>query len=67
MNLEAIGGVFQTAGDVFPFAHALDATRAVIVDGADFAAIASDFYWVLGYTVAIVALAIYLFKRRMIE
>jgi ABC-2 type transport system permease protein len=67
MNLEAIGGAFQTVGDVFPFAHALDATRAVIVDGASFAAIASDFYWVLGYTVAIVALAIYLFKRRMID
>lgn len=67
MNLEAIGGAFQTAGEVFPFAHALDATRAVIVDGADFAAIASDFYWVLGYTVAIVALAVYLFKRRMID
>ena len=67
MNLEAIGGAFQAAGDVFPFAHALDATRAVIVDGSDFAAIASDFYWVLGYTAATVVLAIYLFKRQMTD
>ncbi len=67
MNLQAIGGAFQTAGNLFPFAHALDATRAVIVEGADFTAIASDFSWVLGYTVVIVVLAVALFKRRMID
>jgi ABC-2 type transport system permease protein len=67
MNLEAIGGAFQTVGNVFPFAHALDASRAVIVDGAGFGEIASDFFWVLGYTAATLVLAIYLFKRRMIE
>ncbi len=36
-------------------------------DGSDFAAIAFDFYWVLGYTVATVVLAIYLLKRQMID
>jgi ABC-2 type transport system permease protein len=67
MNLDSIGGAFQAVGNVFPFAHALDATRSVIVDGSDFAAIATDFFWVLGYTVATGALAIYLFKRQMID
>ncbi len=67
MDLEAIGGVFRTAGDIFPFAHALDATRAVMIDGAGFGAIATDLYWVIGYTVAAVVLAIVAFRRRMLE
>ena len=28
---------------------------------------ATDFYWVLGYTVVVVALALVLFKRKMLE
>lgn len=67
MDLEAIGGVFQSVGNVLPFAHAIDATRDVMIDGAGFGAIATDFYWVLGYTLVIVALAIVLFRRKMLE
>jgi ABC-2 type transport system permease protein len=67
MDLEAIGGVFQTVGDALPFAHALDATRGVMLDGAEFGAIATDFFWVLGYTAATVVLAVLLFRRRMQE
>jgi len=40
MDLEAIGGGFATVGDWFPFAHALDAMREVLIDGAGFGAIA---------------------------
>ena len=67
MDLEAIGGVFQSVGNVLPFAHAIDATRDVMIDGAGFGAIATDFYWVLGYTLVIVVLAIVLFRRKMLE
>ena len=67
MDLEAIGGVFQSVGDALPFAHALDATRDVMVEGAGFGAIATDFYWVLGYTVVVVALALLFFRRKMTE
>jgi ABC-2 type transport system permease protein len=67
MDLEAIGGVFQSVGDALPFAHALDATRDVMVQGAGFGAIATDFYWVLGYTVVVVALALFFFQRKMTE
>ncbi len=66
MDLEAIGGGFQTVGDWFPFAHALDAIRSVLIDGADFTAIANDFWWVLGYAVVTVILAVIIFKRRMV-
>lgn len=67
VNLEAIGGAFRTVADVFPFAHALDAARAVMIDGADLGVIAADLYWVLGYTAAIAALAVVTFRRRMYE
>ena len=67
MDLQTIGGVFQTAGDLFPFAHALDAARSVMIDGAGLSAIASDLYWVIGYTLVAVVLAVFFFKRRMLE
>jgi ABC-2 type transport system permease protein len=67
MDLDAIGGVFRTAGDIFPFAHALDASRAIMIDGAGLGSIATHLYWILGYTVVTVALAIFSFRRRMLE
>jgi len=67
VDLEAIGGVFRSAAAAFPFAHALDAVRAVMIDGAGFADIATDFSWVVAYTVGAVALAILLFRRKMAE
>jgi len=67
VNLEDIGGVFQTVGGVLPFAHGLDAARAIMIDGAGFGDIAADFYWVLGHTVGIVALAVFVFRWRMSE
>ena len=66
-DLDEIGGVFVTVGDLLPFKHALDATRAVMADGAGFADIATDVYWVGGYTVAAVVLAVAAFQRRMLE
>lgn len=66
-DLEVFGGVFQSIMNVFPFAHALDATRDVMVNGVGFSGIAIDFLWVLGYTVMFFALGIFLFRRRMVE
>ncbi|MFC1893148.1 ABC transporter permease [Chloroflexota bacterium] len=66
-DLEVFGGVFQSIMNAFPFAHALDATRGVMVHGVGFGDIAVDFYWVLGYTVVFFALGIFLFRRRMVE
>ena len=67
VDIEAIGGVFKTVGDFFPFAHALDAARDVMLDGAGFSDIAADLYWVLGYTVVVVGLAVLAFRHRMLE
>jgi ABC-2 type transport system permease protein len=67
MDLDAIGGVFRTAGDIFPFAHALDAMRGIMIDGAGLGDVATHLYWVLAYTLVAVALAIISFRRRMLE
>ncbi len=66
-DLQEIGGVFLTIGDLLPFKHALDATRAVMADGAGFGDIAGDIAWVAAYTVAAVAAAIAAFQHRMTE
>lgn len=67
VNLEDIGGAFQTVADVFPFAHALEAMRAAMVGGAGFGDVATDLAWVAGYTAAVAVLAVIAFRRRMVE
>jgi ABC-2 type transport system permease protein len=67
MDLEEIGGVLQTIGGVLPFAHAIDATRAVMADGAGFGDISTDLMWVGGYTIGVVVIAIVVFRRKMVE
>ena len=66
IDIEAIGGVFYSIGNALPFAHAIDAARDAMI-GAGFSSIATDFYWVLGYTVVFFALGTFLFRRRMVE
>jgi len=66
IDIEAIGGVFYGIGNALPFAHAIDAARDAMI-GAGFSSIATDFYWVLGYTVVFFALGTFLFRWRMVE
>jgi len=66
-DLAVFGSGFQSVMNVLPFAHALDAARDVMVQGAGFNDIATDFYWVLGYTIVFFALGIFLFRRKMVE
>ena len=67
IDLEVIGGVFYSIGNALPFAHAIGGVRDVMVHDAGFSDIAVDFYWVLGYTLVFFVLAIFLFRRRMVE
>jgi ABC-type multidrug transport system permease subunit len=67
IDLEALGGVFYGVGNALPFAHAIGAARAVMVHGVGFSDIATDFYWVLGYTLVFFALGTFLFRWRMLE
>ncbi len=61
--IDLIGGVLKTVADVLPFYHSVKAIRAVL--GGNFAGSLPHLAVVLGYTVAIFALAILLFRRKM--
>ncbi len=62
-DLELVGGAFKKIAYALPFVHAVEAERAVI--SGDFAGIFPHFWWVLGYALATLALAIFCFLRQM--
>lgn len=66
-DVEAIGGVFKTVGDLFPFTHTLAAARDVMVEGAGFGDVAGDLAWLAAYTLVVAAAAVWVFKRRLQE
>ncbi|MGE5598481.1 MAG: ABC transporter permease, partial [Bacteroidota bacterium] len=63
MDLKAVGGIFAGIGYALPFAHAIDATRAV-VKGAGFGGIMTDLYWVYSYAVVLSGLGVAAFAWR---
>ncbi len=64
MELKMIGGIFESIGYALPFAHAVDASRALL-SGAHFSDIVSNFYVILIYTLSSFVLAILSFKWTM--
>jgi len=60
-----LGAGFSRVVHWFPFAHAMDATRAIMLEGAGFADVAASFYWVLGYSLAFLGLGVFFFSRKM--
>jgi ABC-2 type transport system permease protein len=66
-NLDDIGGPVKAVAGFLPFSHALDAMRAVMIDGAGFSDISGDLVWIAAFTVAAVAVAVGSIRRRMVE
>lgn len=62
-DLKLVGGMFEAVANALPFVHAVNATKAAIV--GDYAAIFPDLWWVIGYAVVIMGIAILAFKRKM--
>lgn len=62
-DLDLVGGVFKKIAYLLPFVHAVDMERALL--RGDFAGIFPHLWWVLGYAVALLALAVWLFLRQM--
>lgn len=62
-DLNLVGGVFRKIAYALPFVHAVDMQRAVL--SGDFAGVFPHIWWVLGYSAALLALAIALFLRQM--
>ena len=62
-DLELVGGVFRKVAYMLPFVHAVEMERAVLA--GRFLDIFPHLWWVLGYAVAALALAVLLFLRQM--
>ena len=62
-DLNLVGGVFQKIAYCLPFVHAVDMERALL--SGDFGGIFPHLWWVLGYAVALLMLAVWLFLRQM--
>lgn len=62
-DLELVGGVFKKISYMLPFVHAVEMERSVM--SGDFSSAVSHLWWVLGYAVVLLALAVLLFLRQM--
>lgn len=62
-DLNLVGGAFQKIAYALPFVHAVDMERALLL--GDVAAALPHLWWVLGYAVVLLALAVLLFLRQM--
>ena len=62
-DLNLVGGAFKRIAYLLPFVHAVDMERALL--SGDFAGIFPHLWWVLGYAVALLMLAVWLFLRQM--
>ena len=62
-DLELVGGVFKTVAYMLPFVHSVEMQRAVIA--GDIGGVFPHLWWVLGYAVVSIVLAVWLFLRQM--
>ena len=62
-DLDLVGGAFKMIAYALPFVHAVEMERAVLA--GDFAGMFPHLWWVLGYTAALLVLAVLLFLRQM--
>ena len=62
-DLELVGGTFKKIANLFPFVHAVDLERAVLA--GNYSDIFPHLWWVLGYAVGVVGLAIVVFLLQM--
>jgi len=61
MDLKMVGGIFERVGYALPFAHAIDASRAIIT-GASLSDIISELAWVCAYMIATISAGIVAFR-----
>ena len=62
-DLDLVGGVFQKIADLLPFVHGVELEQAVAA--GDMAAALPHLPWILGYGLAAIALAVFVFFKKM--
>lgn len=64
-SIEAMPSYIRTFANLFPYSHAVIASRAVIIRGAGIDAISGDFFFLVGWAAAIFVIGTFLFSRQM--
>jgi ABC-type multidrug transport system permease subunit len=64
IDLKMVGGFLEAVGYVLPFAHAVDALQNILAENTT-TSIAENLYWIIGYTVVLLLLAIISFCRKI--
>ena len=64
-DLSLMGGGFKTFAYLLPFAHGVDGAKAALA--GDWAALPGHLLWVSAWAAALMALAVALFRRRLVE
>ncbi|MFC2026725.1 ABC transporter permease [Chloroflexota bacterium] len=62
---EFMPSYIRTFADIFPFSHAVEAARTVIIRGAGFEAISGDFFFLCGWAAVVFVIGTILFSRTM--
>ena len=62
-DLDLVGGAFKKIAYMLPFVHAVELEKAVVL--GDLSLAITHIWWVMGYAVILVAVAILLFMRQM--
>jgi ABC-2 type transport system permease protein len=64
-SIEMMPSYLRGFAYAFPYAHAISASRGVLIRGVGLEAISNDFLFLIGWTVVIFAIGIILFRRSM--
>ena len=62
-DVNLVGGAFKAIANALPFIHAVNAGRAALA--GDYAAVFPDLWWVIGYAIGLMVLAIFVFTHKM--
>ena len=64
-SIEMLPSYLRSIAYAFPYAHTIDASRAVLTRGVGLEATISDFLFLIGWAVGIFAIGVILFRRSM--
>lgn len=62
-DLNLVGGLFKSIAYALPFVHAVDGGKAALA--GDYAGIFPHLWWVIGYAVVVLVLAVSVFSKKM--
>ncbi len=60
-----MGGTFRKVAYALPFVHGADGAKAALA--GDWGALTEHLLWVSAWAAAVMALAVWLFRRRLVE